>query len=92
MKESDRYENIRVLNKSQVEARAIQFPRREALGNSGEGAASERLDELVDFIDRSLSHVALTEKRRVNLLNRSKPGGKAGGKASRGLILDSALG
>jgi hypothetical protein len=92
MKESERYENIRVLNKSQVEARAIQFPRREALGNSGEGAASERLDELVDFIDRSLSHVALTEKRRVNLLNRSKPGGKAGGKASRGLILDSALG
>jgi len=82
-----KYENIRVLNKSEIELRSAEQTRSEVPQGPFSGGEGN-LEELVEFIDQSLSHEALAEQRRVNLLSRSKQGRNT----SKGLILDKVLG
>lgn len=67
-----RYDNIRVLNKSEIEIRFADYSSSE--GQCKKSPPPGNMVELVAFVDRSLSHEALAAQRRVNLLSRSKQG------------------
>lgn len=82
-----RFANIRILAKDESESRFTDYASAEVvLGDSDKGTTTgdQYLNELIGFIDHSLSQESIKEQRLVNLRSPSKQG-------SKGIILDSAL-
>lgn len=82
-----RFANIRILNRDESESRFTKHASAEVLlGDSDKGKTTcdQYLDELIGFIDHSLSQEAMKEQRLMNLRSPSKQG-------SKGIVLDTAL-
>ena len=82
-----RFANIRILAKDESESRFTDYASAEVvLGDSDKGTTTcdQYLNELLGFIDHSLSQESIKEQRLVNLRSPSKQG-------SKGIILDTAL-
>ena len=82
-----RFANIRILAKDESESRCTNYTSAEvALGDSDKGTATcdQYLNELLGFIDHSLSQESMKEQRLVNLRSPPKQG-------SKGIVLDTAL-
>jgi predicted AAA+ superfamily ATPase len=82
-----RFANIRILNKDESESRFTNYASAEvALGDNDKGTTTcdQYLNELLGFIDHSLSQESMKEQRLVNLRSPPKQG-------SKGIVLDTAL-